>query len=116
MVTKATVTTNTTDDRGRLAHGVDQATAGAHDTINSVSDAARPAVERMAVNAHELVDKVSGLAGLAAETLGAKGEQLNRRQEKALGSAREYIHQHPLASLGIAMATGYALSRLLSAR
>jgi ElaB/YqjD/DUF883 family membrane-anchored ribosome-binding protein len=116
MVTKATVTTSTTEGRGTLAHGVDQATAGAHDTINSVSDAARPAVDRMAINAHELVDKVSGLAGLAAETLGARGEQLNRGQQKALGSAREYLHQHPLASLGIAMATGYILSRLFSAR
>lgn len=115
MVTK-TVITNTTDDRGTLAHGVDQATAGAHDTINSVSDAARPAVDRMALNAHELVDKVSGLAGLAAETLGARGKQLNRGQEKVLGGAREYIHRHPFALLGIAMATGYVLSRLLSTR
>ena len=114
MEAKGTVTAN--ESRSTLVRGVDHATVGAHDTINSVSDAARPAVERMTSSAHEAVDKVAGVATQAAETLGKKGEQLKSVQENVVESARGYMRDHPVASLGVALATGYILSRLLFTR
>ena len=116
METKETVITNDKDSRGALMRGVDQATVGAHDTITSASDAARPAVDRIAAGAHQIVDKVAGVAAEAAETLGAKGEQLKSAEKKMAETAREYIREHPVAVLGIAVATGYLLSRLRSPR
>ena len=104
------------DLKSTLVRGVDQVTAGAHDKINTVSDAAKPAVDRIASSAHEAVDKVAGVATQAAETLGVRGEQIKSAQEKLVESAREYMHEHPVATLGIAVAAGFVLSRLLSSR
>lgn len=115
MSSQATVSTSN-DMGAALARGVDDAVVGAHDTINAVSDAARPAVERMATSAHVVVDRVAGVAAQAAETLGVKGEQLKSAQERLVDVARGYLREHPVASLGIAMAAGYALSRLLASR
>lgn len=113
---KESVMTNSNDSRGTLVRGIDQATVGAHDGINSMSDVARPAVDRLANSAHNVVDQVAGVATQAAETLGVKGDQLKTAEEKLVESAREYLREHPVASLSVAMATGYVLSRLFSSR
>ena len=109
-------TTTPGDLKSTLTRGVEQVKAGAHEKIDSVSDAAKPAVDRMATSAHVAVDKVAGVASQAAETLGIRGEQIKSAQEKLVESAREYMHEHPVATLGIAVAAGFVLSRLLSSR
>ncbi|HEY6599083.1 MAG TPA: hypothetical protein VIZ30_07215, partial [Pseudomonadales bacterium] len=105
-----------TDLRGTLARGVDQATAGAHDKISTAADAAGPAIDRLASSAHGVVDRVAGVAAQAAETLGVRGEQIRSSQEKLVESAREYMKEHPVATLGAAVAVGFVQSRLLSSR
>jgi ElaB/YqjD/DUF883 family membrane-anchored ribosome-binding protein len=84
--------------------------------IDKVSDAAHPAVERLASGAHQAVDKIADVAGQAAETLGVKGEQLKNAQVQAMEQCRGYVRDHPVLSLGIAVAAGFLLSRLLSSR
>jgi ElaB/YqjD/DUF883 family membrane-anchored ribosome-binding protein len=93
---------------------VDQATARAHTVIDKATEAARPMVDRAASGAHQAVDRIAGVAGQAAETLGAKGEQLMDAQTRAMEQCRGYVRDNPLASLGIAIAAGFVLSRLLS--
>lgn len=116
MDTNGVLTARQNDPQGTLARGVDQAATSVHDTITSVSDSARPAVDRMASSAHEVVNRVAGVASHTAETLGLKGEQLNSAQKRLMEGAREYVREHPVASIGIAVATGYVLSRLLTSR
>jgi ElaB/YqjD/DUF883 family membrane-anchored ribosome-binding protein len=99
-----------------LTRTVDDASAGAHRAIDNVSDAARPAVDRLASGAHEAVDKIAGAAAQAADAFGAKGEQLKGVQVRVMDTGRAYVREHPVASLGIALAVGFVLSRLLSAR
>ena len=96
-----------------LSRGVDEVTVSAHDRINQLTEAARPAVDRMASNAHAAIDTVAGAAASAVDTLGIKGDQLNNAQEKLVEAARGYMREQPIASLGIALATGWILSRLL---
>lgn len=112
-----------TTEKGALSPGegmrtaartVDQATARAHTVIDKASDAARPMVDRVASGAHQAVDRIGSAAGQAAETLGAKGEQLMDAQSRAMEQCRGYVRDNPLASLGIAIAAGFVLSRLLS--
>ena len=107
------VTPTYNDGNRTLARTVDQASTGAHDVINKVSDAARPMVDRLASGAHQAVDKIASAAGQAAETLGVKGEQLKNAQAQALEQARIYVREHPVAALGIAVAAGFVLSRVL---
>jgi ElaB/YqjD/DUF883 family membrane-anchored ribosome-binding protein len=77
-----------------LEHGIDTATRAAHDSIDSVSEAATH----------------------AAVTLGGKGDQLNASGRNMANRAENYINEHPMASLGLAVAAGFFLSRLLSSR
>ena len=116
MEAAGTVTQRANDDRRTLARTVDQASTGAHDVIDKVSDAARPAVDRIASGAHQAVDKIASAAGQAAETLGVKGEQLKNAQVRAMEQCRGYIRDNPVTTLGIAIAAGFLLSRLLRSR
>jgi ElaB protein len=116
MEAEDTVTPSGGEMRDTLVRGVGRATAGAHERIDQAQEAARPAVDRMAANAHEVVDRVAGAATQAAETLGVKGDQIKTAQDKLVESAREYMHEHPVATLGAAVAVGFVLSRLLSSR
>lgn len=115
-----TSTNNLTANPGTIgknvASNIDNATAGAHQTIDKVSEAARPAVDRVATGAHQVVDKLAGVAASAAETIGAKGEQLKLAQDKLTEASRDYVRENPLTSIGIAVAAGFLLSRLLTSR
>ncbi|MEO8164719.1 MAG: hypothetical protein ABI619_04915, partial [Betaproteobacteria bacterium] len=106
----------TYDGSRNLGRTVDQASSGAHDVIDEVSRAARPAVDRVATSAHRAVDKLASVAGQAVDTLGVKGEQLKKFQGEAIDQVRGYVRDNPVASIGIALAAGYLLSKLLSSR
>ena len=110
------VTPNPNDGSRNLARTVDHANAGAHDVMEKVSGAARPAVNRIASGAHQAVDKIASAAGHAAETLGAKGTQLRNAQVRAMEQCRGYVRDKPVTALGIAIAAGFLLSRLWKSR
>jgi len=116
MESSGIVTPGFKDGSRSLGRTLDNASSGAHDAIDKVSDAAGPMVDRIASGAHQAVDKIAGAAGQAAETLSVKGGQLKNAQAQAMEQARIYVRGHPLAALGIAVAAGYLLSRLLRLR
>jgi ElaB/YqjD/DUF883 family membrane-anchored ribosome-binding protein len=95
---------------------IDQAAAGTHEAINKVSEATRPAIGRIASGAHQAVDKIADVASHTAETLGVKGDQLKDVQARLLDDCSAYVREHPLASIGMAVAAGFLLSRLTSSR
>ena len=99
---------------GTVARTVDQATTGAHRVIDRATEAARPAVDRVASTAHQTVDRVAGAATSAAETLDMKAGQLRDAQERFTEDCRDYVRENPLKSVGIAVAAGFLLSKLLS--
>jgi len=88
-----------------------------HGKATSVGgDGVRPVVDRMAASAHVAVDNVAQAATHAADTLGAKGEQIKQAQAQVMHGWVEYVRANPLASLGIAVAAGFLLSRVVSSR
>lgn len=87
----------------------------------SVSD---PAIERVARSAHSAVDRVAGSASSAVERMrtgvqGAMGtmsermHDLQSNREVWVDTARERVRENPLATVGIALAAGYLLARIL---
>lgn len=85
----------------------------------SHSDAAlnfAPVVDRVVAGAHDAVDKAAGAATAAAKLVGKKGDVLLAAQERYLETCRECVRENPLASMGVALAAGIALSYLLSRR
>lgn len=99
-----------------ITTNIEEASAGAHHTIDKVTDATRPAVDRVATGAHEAVDKLAGAAVNAAETFGVKSEQFKEAQTRITENFRSYVRDNPLATVGIAVAAGFLLSRFINAR
>ena len=99
-----------------LERGVEKASAAAHESIDSVSEAARPALDHMTSSAHSAVDRAGIAVGHAAGTVGNKGDRLNATSQKLIEQAGGFVRENPVASLGIAVATGYFLSRIFSTR
>lgn len=66
-------------------------------------------IERMSQSAHQAVDKAASVASSYAERFSEKGEQLMQMPEDWIETARDYVREHPLQALGIAVAAGYLL-------
>lgn len=62
---------------------------------------------------HEAIDKIAGMAYKAAEAFGEKGDPLKNAEQQLRDNYRAYIHDSPIASMGIAVAAGFLMSRLL---
>lgn len=73
-------------------------------------------IDKAAISAHEAVDKIAGATNQAAEALGQKGEQLKNTEQQLMENCRSYISDNPITSMGIAVAAGFLLSRVLSGR
>lgn len=99
-----------------LTRTMDDAGVRPHPAMDRAFDAARPAVDRLASGAHNAVDKIAGAATQVVNTLGVKGEQLKGAEARVMDACRGSVREHPVASLGIALAVGFVLSRLLSSR
>jgi ElaB/YqjD/DUF883 family membrane-anchored ribosome-binding protein len=73
-------------------------------------------IDKAANSAHEAVDRVASATNQAAEALGEKGEQLKNAEQQLVDNCRSYVRDNPLTSLGIAVAAGFLLSRIVSSR
>ena len=73
-------------------------------------------IDKVKSGAHEAVDKAANAANQAADALGRKGEQLKNAEQQFVEDCRGYIHENPVASLGIAAGAGFLLSRLMRGR
>lgn len=103
------------------AEGVlNKASAGAHAAVNSMAGAAdgaarkvKPAIDHVAAMAHHAVDKAAGVAAPTAEWLAEQGKTIDVTQKKLVADTRSYVSANPLKSVGIAVVTGFVLSRLI---
>jgi len=73
-------------------------------------------IENIASSAHEAVNIIADVSNQAATAIGEKSVQLQNAEQQLVSSCRDYVHENPIASLGIAAAAGFVLSRLLSCR
>jgi len=73
-------------------------------------------LDKVSDSAHEAFDKIASATSHAAEALGEKGEQLKNAEQQLMKNCRSYLSANPITSLGIAVAAGFLLSRLLCRR
>lgn len=83
---------------------------------HAVSAGITPIVERVASGAHDAVDRAAEAASAAAAALDRKGGVLFAAQEKYMERARDRVRDNPLAALGVALAAGFLISRLINLR
>ncbi len=109
-------TSNKTSNSGPTVRpaieGLERIAEGAHSGINAASEAAHPAIDRVASGAHKVVDNADQVAAHAAEAIGKAGV----KGEELVAAGTSYMREHPLLTLGVAVAAGYVLSRLMSSR
>jgi ElaB/YqjD/DUF883 family membrane-anchored ribosome-binding protein len=101
---------------GPLGRAVALSAEGEQQSIASNSSAGKPVVDRMTASAHEAVDRVSSVASHAVDTIGLKEEQISAAEKRLVAGTSRYVKEHPVTSLGIAIATGYFLSRIFASR
>jgi ElaB/YqjD/DUF883 family membrane-anchored ribosome-binding protein len=75
-----------------------------------------PAVDKVAAGVHDAVDAVAEAATAAAKAVDKKGEQLKAVQRRYVDECRERVRDNPLQSLGVALAVGFLISKLLRLR
>jgi ElaB/YqjD/DUF883 family membrane-anchored ribosome-binding protein len=73
-------------------------------------------IDKVSHSAHEAVDKIASATSQAAEALSEKGEHLKNAEKQLMENCRSYVRDNPITSLGLAVAAGFLLSRLLSGR
>ena len=74
---------------------------------------AHETVDRAARGAHETVDRMADAASRAAERMNEGGERFSETRDRVVAQTRSYVQTHPVATIGIAVAAGFLLSRLL---
>ncbi len=85
-------------------------------STEALGEKAHGGIDRLTSTAHDAVERATSAAATAAEQLDAKGRQLMAAREEWMDASRVYVREHPLAALGVALAAGYLLSRILSSR
>lgn len=78
------------------------------------AERAGASLSRLSDSAQQTLERFTHAASEAASRLSAHGEALLQGQRAE--QARQYMRAHPLATIGIAVAIGVVLSRLLSRR
>lgn len=73
-------------------------------------------IERASSTAHDAVDRVAQTASQYAERFGEQAEALMEMKDNWVEGARDYVREHPIAALGIAVGVGYVLSMLMRSR
>lgn len=94
---------------------VSKAAQKAHTAIEK-GKPADDVVRRAADAAHDGVDRAADYAAHAADALTEKGYKIKQKEEEWVGRINKYVQDNPVTSLGIAVAGGFLLSRILSNR
>jgi len=95
-----------------IAAGVERFTKTAHNGIDTASQAAHPVIDRLASDAHKALDNADDVALQAKQALDKAGI----KSEELVAASSSYMRAHPLITLGLAIAAGYMLSRMMATR
>jgi ElaB/YqjD/DUF883 family membrane-anchored ribosome-binding protein len=94
----------------------DAAQTAAHKVYTGSTEALRPVVDQLLSSMHDAVERLSDVAAQAADKAELSGAYIKNAQRQAARNSRAYVREQPLTSIGIAVASGFLLSWLLSKR
>ncbi|MCB1679960.1 MAG: hypothetical protein KDI16_14855 [Halioglobus sp.] len=99
--------------RPEADYGAQHHAGGDASTTDQVAQAAHAAIDKAAANlahAERALREAQAAAGVKVSEVSTQARQLGG---DSLASVRQYVHEHPARSVGIAFAAGYLLSVLL---
>jgi ElaB protein len=94
----------------------DRLATSAHATVDKLAEKVPPTADRLAGAAHNAVDKVADTAVAVSEQAASRAKQLSAAYGHFAESGRNYVRSSPATSVLIALAAGYAVSKLLGSR
>lgn len=94
----------------------DRLATSAHSTVDKLAEKVPPTADRLAGAAHSAVDKVADTANSVSAQAATRAKQLGAAYGRFAESGRSYVRTSPATSVLIAMAAGYAVSKLLGSR
>lgn len=89
------------------------------DTTSATSAANGSAMRdkpRATERAHRTVDRVASAAHSYTDSFAAASDVWMQRQDEMLLKVRDYVREKPMQAIGIAVAAGFVLSKLMSGR
>jgi ElaB/YqjD/DUF883 family membrane-anchored ribosome-binding protein len=86
----------------------------ARSNAEALGQKAHGGIDRLSAGAHDAVDRAADVATAAAERFGARGKDLFAAGDQWMTAARDSVRDHPIAAVGVAVALGYLLSRIMS--
>jgi ElaB/YqjD/DUF883 family membrane-anchored ribosome-binding protein len=89
---------------------------GSSQDSEALLDRASTKLGNLTDSAQQTIERFTRAASETASRLGDRGRDLWQAQEPNIEKARTYMRAHPLATIGIAVAVGIVLSKLLSRR
>jgi ElaB/YqjD/DUF883 family membrane-anchored ribosome-binding protein len=96
------------------AHGViDRAASAATSAADEAARMVKPAIDRTTQAAHQAVDKAAGVAVPTVDWFIARADSLQTASGKFAEDGRTAIRVHPWQALGVALAIGVLLGRIL---
>ncbi|CAG9932485.1 hypothetical protein [Candidatus Nitrotoga arctica] len=114
---------NTPSTSGMLGSNegiLNKASSSAYAAVNSIAGAAneaarkaKPAIDQVSAMAHQALDKAADAVAPTADWLAEQGESVNATQKKLVAGTCSYVSANPLKALGIAVAAGFLLSRII---
>lgn len=70
-------------------------------------------VKKFESNAHGVVDKLAGVANQTAEKLDLAGSKIHEVSSRLTTDCSDFVQKNPLASVGMALASGLLLGLVL---
>lgn len=84
-----------------------------NEAIDEASSRASATTSRLADRAHGAIDQVSSAVQGAADRVSARSGEWMERQDEVVQQVRGYVRERPVVALGVALAVGFVLSRLV---
>jgi len=76
-------------------------------------EATMSTTDKAAHFAHEAVDSIADASNHARASFDEKSDQIINAEEQLMKNCQTYVRENPVTSLGLAVAGGFLLSRLL---
>ena len=81
--------------------------------MESKSTTPQKQIDRVSDGAHRVVDTTANRVSAIADRFGEKADELLEMKEDWVEATSNYVREHPVAALGIALAAGYVLSAIM---
>jgi len=82
-------------------------------TIDAAQASTSDAINRIASSAHQTVDRLAKGADTTLQSLRGSSSQWKEVSDQSFANVQAYVREKPLTALGLALAAGFLISRLI---